>query len=140
MGNAKQYLPEGGFTQYLYTTIGARETINGLVCEIVADKADKNGHHGGLPAFSNTADIYVGLGPENKPKQLRYYKDRNSYMDFDWGHRHENTDGTVFPRGIVHVQRYPGAHKGNARYMTDAEIAKFGDIIKHYCPEAILRP
>ena len=40
---------------------------------------------------------------------MRVYKDRDSYKDFDWGHEHKNSDNTKFPKGVVHVQRYPGA-------------------------------
>lgn len=143
MGNLQNYLKSGGFREYLYSHIGNRVIINGLRCRIIVDKSDKNGHHAGLPNFSNTSDVYVLLGPGDRPRQIRVYKDRNSYVDFDWGHPHTNkkTDGQHFEKGVVHVQRYEGApHVSHARYMNDSEIAKYGPIILHYAPWAVLRP
>lgn len=142
MGNGNEYDPSGGFSTYLYETVGGSVTMNGYKCEIVQMKSDKdkNGYHAGLPAFSNTSDIYVGLGPGDKPRQMRLYIDRHQVIDFDWGHSHRNTDGKKFAKGVVHVQRYPGAKGGDARYMNNAEIKKFGAIIKYFCPDAKLRP
>lgn len=71
---------------------------------------------------------------------MRVYKDRDSYKDFDWGHEHKNSDNTQFPKGVVHVQRYPGAHGGDARYMTSAEHKLYDDIIKYFAPNAKLYP
>ena len=62
-------------------------------------------------------------------------------MDFDWGHEHTNkSDGKVFPKGVVHVQRYMGANGSDARYMTPSERKEFGDIIHFFAPGAKLSP
>ena len=62
-------------------------------------------------------------------------------MDLDWNHSHTNSDGTVFQKGTIHVQVYivgkngkPQRLSDNARLMTDAEIAKYGPIIKYFNP------
>lgn len=140
MGNGREYNPNGGFSQYLYETVGNEVKIHGQRCKIVRLKSDKDGYHGGLPAFSNTSDIYVGLGPGNQPRQMRLYIGRKQTIDFDWGHAHRNSDGRTFDKGVVHVQRYPGAKGNEARYLNNNELKKYGDIIKYFCPNVKLRP
>lgn len=98
MGNQRNFLESGGFSEYLYETVGEVVTINGLRCKIIKMPSDTNSHYAGLPKFSNTSDVYVGLGPGDVPRQLRVYKDRRNYKDFDWGHEHINSDGTRFPK------------------------------------------
>lgn len=135
MGGQRHYIPSGGFSEYLYERVGDVEYIDGLRCSKVRMINDPN-NHAGLPKYSDTSDIYVGLGTDNKPIQLRIYKNRDSWMDFDWAHTHTNkiANNEVFPKGMVHVQRYPGATAGDARLLTPSEIALYGDIIHHYAP------
>ena len=140
MGNQRNFLESGGFSEYLYETVGEVVTINGLRCKIIKMLSDTNNHYAGLPKFSNTSDVYVGLGPGDVPRQLRLYKDRRNYKDFDWGHEHINSDGTRFPKGVVHVQRYPGANGGDARYMTSAEHQVLDAVISYFAPFARLTP
>ena len=140
MGNQRNFLESGGFSEYLYETVGEVVTINGLRCKIIKMLSDTNNHYAGLPKFSNTSDIYVGLGPGDVPRQLRIYKDRRNYKDFDWGHEHINSDGTKFPKGVVHVQRYPGANGSDARYMTSAEHQVLDAVISYFAPFARLTP
>lgn len=140
MGNQRHYLKVGGFKEYLYVTVGEPININGYRCKVVRMATDTDDYHAGLPKHSNTSDIYIGLGPENVPRQLRLYKDRSSYKDFDWGHEHTNTNGIKFSKGTVHVQRYPGANGGDARYMTLSEHKVFDTIIRHFAPFAKLYP
>lgn len=140
MGNQRNFLESGGFSEYLYETVGEVVTINGLRCKIIKMPSDTNNHYAGLPKFSNTSDVYVGLGPGDVPRQLRLYKDRRSYKDFDWGHEHINSDGTRFPKGVVHVQRYPGANGSDARYMTSAEHQVLDAVISYFAPFARLTP
>ncbi len=139
MGSGKSYKPEGGFKEYLYITVGEPVVINGYRCKIIKKITDKDDYFAGLPNYSNTSDIYVGLGPSGFPRQMKLYKDRQQVMDFDWGHEHINKgDGKVFPKGVVHVQRYPGANGGDARYMTASEHKEFDAIIKHFATFAKL--
>lgn len=140
MGNQRNFLESGGFSEYLYETVGEVVTINGLRCKIIKMPSDTNNHYAGLPKFSNTSDVYVGLGPGDVPRQLRLYKDRRNYKDFDWGHEHINSDGTRFPKGVVHVQRYPGANGGDARYLTSAEHQVLDAVISYFAPFARLTP
>ena len=140
MGNQRNFLESGGFSEYLYETVGEVVTINGLRCKIIKMLSDTNNHYAGLPKFSNTSDVYVGLGPGDVPRQLRVYKDRRNYKDFDWGHEHINSDGTKFPKGVVHVQRYPGANGSDARYMTSAEHQVLDAVISYFAPFARLTP
>ena len=140
MGNQRNLLESGGFSEYLYETVGEVVTINGLRCKIIKMLSDTNNHYAGLPKFSNTSDVYVGLGPGDVPRQLRIYKDRRNYKDFDWGHEHINSDGTKFPKGVVHVQRYPGANGSDARYMTSAEHQVLDAVISYFAPFARLTP
>ena len=140
MGNQRNFLESGGFSEYLYETVGEVVTINGLRCKIIKMPSDTNNHYAGLPKFSNTSDVYVGLGPGDVPRQLRIYKDRRNYKDFDWGHEHINSDGTKFPKGVVHVQRYPGANGSDARYMTSAEYQVLDAVISYFAPFARLTP
>lgn len=140
MGNQTNYLSTGGFRVYEYGTVGNSVEINGLNCKIVKKLTDVGDHHSGLPTYANTSDIYVGLGSRDIPRQLRVYKDRNSYMDFDWGHAHRNSDGHLFPKGVVHVQRYHGANGEDARYMTAAEHRIYDAIIRFFAPHARLEP
>ncbi len=140
MGNQRNFLESGGFSEYLYETVGEVVTINGLRCKIIKMLSDTNNHYAGLPKFSNTSDVYVGLGPGDVPRQLRIYKDRRNYKDFDWGHEHINSDGTKFPKGVVHVQRYPGANGSDARYMTSAEHQVLDAVISYFAPFARLTP
>ena len=139
MGNGKQYLESGGFSEYLYRSVSEPVTINGLKCHVIQHYLDKDGYFGGLPHFSNTSDVYVGLGNDGA-RQIRVFVDRKPIADFDWGHVHHNADGKKFDKGVVHVQRYHGAKGSDARYMSNAEIKKYGDIIKFFCPDAKLRP
>ena len=140
MGNQRNFLESGGFSEYLYETVGEVVTINGLRCKIIKMPSDTNNHYAGLPKFSNTSDVYVGLGPGDVPRQLRLYKDRRNYKDFDWGHEHINSAGPRFPKGVVHVQRYPGANGGDARYMTSAEHQVLDAVISYFAPFARLTP
>ena len=141
MGSGRLYNPEGGFSEYLYTTVGEAVVINGYRCKIIKKITDTDDYFAGLPNYSNSSDIYIGLGPGGVPRQMKLYKDRLHVMDFDWGHKHANKgDGKVFPQGIVHVHRYSGANGGDARYMTSSERKEFGDIIHFFAPGVKLSP
>jgi len=49
-------------------------------------------------------------------------------------------DGTKFQKGVVHVQRYPGAKGSDARYMTSVEHKLLDAVIKYFAPFAKLKP
>lgn len=148
MGNMRQYVSTGGFSSYLYEDHPdyAPITMNGISAKVVSKIDDPTKAQVGLPSFSNTSDMYFKKGIEGNIIQAKLYDGRKQKMDFDWGHEHTNTDGTVFPKGVVHVQEYGNIDgnqmprfSGNARLMTDAEIKKFGPLILHYNPKAKFR-
>lgn len=147
MGNSRFYLSNGGFSEYLYETVGQPKVINGLRAKIVKLKTDIKGTHSSLPQYSNTTDIYFRLGQDGQPCQAKLYLSRRMCLDFDWDHEHKNSDGKVFKKGTVHVQVYSVNKDGtlsrrsdNARYMTDREIELYGDVLKAFNPNIKLRP
>lgn len=141
MGNQRDYLASGGFSQYLYEDVTPSVTINGVTGKVIKSIDTKPGDHDRLPTYSNTSDIYFKLGEDGLAAQAKVYDGRKMKLDFDWNHEHTNKDGTKFPKGTVHVQVYKVDIHGNwtriskdARLMTDAEIAKYGPIIKYFNP------
>ena len=142
MGNARNHLGNGKFSTYLYEAIpGTTEEIGGLKCEIIKLGADDDGRHSNIPMRSGTSDVYLCLGTDGKPKQLRLFKDHVAAVDYDWSHPHYNDpkkggDGQRFPKGTVHVQPFSNDTRLSniARLMTDSEIETTGKIIHHYNP------
>ena len=63
MGSGRLYNQKGGFSEYLYTTVGEAVVINGYRCKIKKKITDTDDYFAGLPNYSNTSDIYIGLGP-----------------------------------------------------------------------------
>lgn len=146
MGNERHYLETGGFSEYLYESVGLAKTINGVRAKVVKLKADELGIHSGLPQFANTSDVYLRLGNDGLPCQAKVYINRRMCIDFDWSHKHKNPDGRSFDKGVVHVQTYSvnsdgsvTRHSNNARCMSNGEINKYGDIIKAFNPNVKLR-
>lgn len=153
MGNQREYIATGGFSVYLYEDHPDYEakTVNGVHGKVIKLKTDKTGTHAGLPTYANTSDMYFRLGQEGGIIQGKVYINRKMCIDFDWGHDHTNkgpgADGRTFPKGVVHVQTYSVDEKGvvtrhsnNARYMNNAEMKKYGPIIKAFNPNAKFRP
>lgn len=147
MGNSRFYLSNGGFSEYLYETVGLPKVINGIKAKVVKLKTDELGTHSSLPQYSNSSDIYLRLGKDRLPCQAKVYLSRRMCIDFDWNHTHNNSDGTHFDKGTVHVQVYSVNKDGtlsrrsdNARYMTDREIELYGDVLKAFNPNIKLRP
>ena len=48
MGNQRNFLESGGFSEYLYETVGEVVTINGLRCKIIKMLSDTNNHYAGV--------------------------------------------------------------------------------------------
>lgn len=147
MGCERKYLKIGGFSEFLYETVGQARTINGVRVKVIKLKTDKSGTHSSLPQFSCTSDMYLRLGPDGLPCQAKVYIGRRMFLDFDWAHCHKNSDGRRFERGTVHVQKYFVNSDGrierlsdDARYMDDAEIGKYGEILQSFNPNVKLRP
>ncbi len=99
-----------------------------------------------LPTYSNTSDIYFRKNENNEVVQAKVYLSREMIMDLDWDHSHRNkSNGEFFPAGTIHVQIYTKNKDGNfvrlsheARRMTQAEIQKYGPIIRYFNSDVIL--
>ena len=150
MGNQREYISSGGFSQYLYEDHKdfTPQTVNGIRGKVVHYIPDGNTDHTGLPAYANTSDMYFKVGADGKVVQGKLYLDRKHCIDFDWGHTHVNTlgDKNSFQKGVVHVQVYKVnkngntfRHSDNARYMNNEEIEKYGGIIRAFNPDVKFR-
>ncbi len=150
MGNQNEYIASGGFSAYLYRDHNGFQSveINGIRGKVVLDQRDPNGKHYSLPTYSNTSDMYFKVNKDGEVIQGRLYLDRKSYIDFDWGHKHTNTngDGRTFDKGKVHVQVYtldgngkPDRQSDNARFMSNTEMKKYGPVIHAFNPDAKFR-
>ena len=150
MGNQREYLPSGGFSQYLYVQHKdfSPIIINGIRGVVVHYLPDKSTDHTGLPTYANTSDVYFRVGSNGSVIQAKIYRDRRHCIDIDWGHTHTNRkgDGKIFPKGTAHVQTYPVNEKGeairyseNARLMTEEEISKYGPLILAFNPNVKFR-
>lgn len=148
------------FYEYLYTSLSARITRNGVTGRMIVDKRDLKGEHSHLPAYSKTCDLYFYPGANGLAKQAKLYRKGRMVLDFDWDHPHHNIrkngEGESFPIGVIHVQEYvvtkirnPKTGKfidkfirrsNNARLMTEAEIEKYGELIHYFNPYVKFRP
>lgn len=149
MGNQREYIESGGFSAYLYEDHPdwTPKVINGIKAKVVKLITDKSGCHSGLPTYANSSNMYLRVNRDGQVIQAKLFVDRKQCVDFDWGHQHKNVDGDgkVFPKGIVHVQRYNPRditvrHSNNARLMTESEIKKYGAILKAFNPHVKFRP
>jgi len=161
MGDQRAYVKgRNDFESYLYTSMSARVTINGVTGRMIADKNNPFGEHSHLPAYSGKCDIYFYPDQNGKATQAKLYDGSKMRLDFDWDHKHENKrKGKVtetFPEGVVHIQEYTSTKvwsdkykkyvdhfkrkSNNARLMTQAEIDKYGPIILHFNPNVKFRP
>lgn len=147
MGLQREYIKAGGFSSYLYTQKG--ETIvssNGVEGKVV-EKID-GAAFDGLSIYSNTSEVYFKRGHKGEIIQARIYKDRKPVCDFDWGHPHTNKGSKEsFEKGVVHVQEFIQKPDGSwsrnshkARYMSPAEMARYGELLKKVNPTVKLRP
>lgn len=155
MGGQKHYNASGGFSQYLYTHNEGDTIRDGNLEAKVVYKKNTKDYHESLPLYSNTSSMYFGLKKnpntgDSNIDQLRLYKDRKAFMDFDWGHEHNVFDqnGKViktYPLGTVHVQFFnivdgkPRRDLSRVRMMSNAEIKKYGDLLRKADPTVKFR-
>lgn len=78
--------------------------------------------------------------------QARMYVGQKKYLDFDWSHIHTDIDGRKFKNGTIHVQVWKQNKDGtfsrlndNARGMNNAEIKKYGPLIRSFCRDVKFR-
>mgnify|MGYP007069883870 CR=1 FL=1 len=134
MGNGQHYLKSGGFRSYFYVH---KETITagGLTAKVIAWYNTKD-FHDSLPMFSNTSKLYMRYARGGKQIiQLRVFEGRKPVLDFDWGHPHR-----PFKEGIVHVHIWKNGRRMSAeRLMNNAEMKRYGALIKKACSKAKFR-
>ena len=127
-----------------YVSLEPARTVNGVKGHLIKKVGDSDTHTS-LPYYSNTSDVYFRQN-KNGVCQARVYVGQKKYLDLDWSHAHTNSDGRKFKRGTVHVQVLKQNKDGSfsrvsyhARSMSNAEMKKYGSILKAYCPSVKLR-
>lgn len=128
-----------------YTSIVPAFTVNGVKGHVIKKIGDSDTHTN-LPFYANTSDVYFRRNSKGVC-QARVYIGQKLYLDFDWSHYHTNKGNKrIFKEGTVHVQVWEkqsdGSFKrlsGDARSMSNAEMKKYGPILKHFCPWIKLR-
>lgn len=143
MGNGRDFLEGKRYgINSEYVRVGKSLSLNGIVGTIVKQRSAQ-GHHTNLPKYSGNSDIYFRQN-ENGVCQARVFEDHKQKLDLDWSHSHQNRTGNKekFKAGTVHVQEWIENKDGSfrrasneARYMSKAEIEKYGPLIKKVCPE-----
>lgn len=144
MGNEKSYnAGNGRLSEYKWNTLSERKMVNGVSGKMVGLKKEFATGKESAPIVGGTTDVYFVPGNNGLAKQARLRKDGKSVLDLDWSHEHKNADGTIFHKGVVHVQefktetirkdgklRYHSTRlSANARRMTAAEVKKYGPLI-----------
>ena len=127
-----------------YVSLEPARTVNGIKGHLIKKVGDSDTHTN-LPYYSNTSDVYFRQN-KNGVCQARVFIGQKTYLDFDWSHTHINKgNGRKFVRGTVHVQVWKQNKDGTftrvdeARSMSNAEMKKFGPILKDYCPSVKFR-
>lgn len=127
-----------------YVSISPARIVNGVQGHLIK-QVGASDTHSNLPFYSNTSDIYFRQN-KNGVCQARLYIGQKTFLDFDWSHTHKNSDGRIFDKGVVHVQLWKQNSDGtfvrlsnNARSMSNAEMKKYGPILKDFCPSVKFR-
>lgn len=100
-----------------------------------------------LPQYSSTSSAYIRKDGE-RYVQIREYHNRLVQKDIDLfvENNHTNKNGEELDINVVHVHDWFKNKKGewkrryDARYLTEEEISKWGNLIKMIKPEIKLRP
>ena len=128
-----------------YVSIAPAKIVNGVKGHLIKKVGDSDTHTN-LPYYSNSSDVYFRQN-KNGVCQARVYVGQKMFLDFDWSHTHINKgDGRTFSRGTVHVRIWKQNKDGtftrlsdDARCMNNAEMKKYGPLIKSFCPSVKLR-
>ena len=127
-----------------YVSLEPTRTVNGVKGHLIKRKGDKD-TYSNLPLYSNTSDVFFRQN-EHGVCQARVYVGKKTILDFDWSHAHTNKgDGRKFERGTLHVQVWKQNKDGtfirinDARSMSNAEMKKYGPILKDYYPSVKFR-
>jgi len=148
MGNGAEFL-KGialGGARSEYEAIGPAKTVGGIKGKVLR-RAGGSDTHSNLPYYAATSDMYFRRN-HSGVCQGRVYLEHKLCIDFDWSHVHVNkgTDGRRFDIGVVHVQIWRQNQDGSftrvsngARNMSNAEMKKYGPLIKAFCPDVKFR-
>lgn len=129
-----------------YVSVEPAKTVNGVKGHVIKKIGDRDTHTT-LPYYSNTSDVYFRKNA-NGVCQARAYAGQKMFLDFDWSHMHINKggDGRIFKPGVIHVQIWKENKDGTftrisnqARSMSNAEMKKYGPLIKAFCSEVKFR-
>ena len=128
-----------------YVALAPSKIVNGVKGTLIKKRGDSDTHTN-LPYFSNTSEVYFRKNA-NGVCQARVYIGQKKYLDLDWSHDHRNsTDGRIFHKGTVHVQVWKENKDGTfsrvsdaARSMSNAEMKRYGLLLKAFCPDIKLR-
>lgn len=141
MGNSRLNRKGISVIPYLFRNVQEIKMIDGIKGKVVQDVTDRIGINRKMPKKDPECDLIFILGPDGFPIRAVKYLMPNLILEFDWNHAHVNHDGTIIPKGVVHVMRYSINISGqaipmdtSARLMTVSEIKKYGKIIHHYVP------
>lgn len=146
MGNAVDFFSKdekGRRSEYV--SITPAKIVNGVKGHLIKKVGDTDTHTK-LPFYSNTSDVYFRQNA-NGVCQARVYVGQKMFLDFDWSHNHTNKgDGRTFQKGVVHVQLWKENSDGSftrlsndARSMNNAEMKKYGPLLKAYYGNLKLR-
>ena len=146
MGNGRDFFArdeQGRRSEFV--ALVPSKIVNDVKGTLVKKKGDKDTHTS-LPSYANTSDIYFRKNDKGIC-QARVYIGQKKYLDFDWSHNHTDVSSKrTFHAGTVHVQIWEEKSDGtfirlndNTRGMNNAEIKKYGPIIKEFCPHVKLR-
>lgn len=144
MGDFSKYVESGGFTEYLYHEVGdiitASNGLQGKVINGPADPKDESFHES-LPLYSDTSEVYFKKSDEGDHpiEQARIFKDRHPSIDIDWGHTHGK-----FKEGTIHIHEWKPKQGGGwdrkpPRAANNAEIERYGELLKKANPSIKFR-
>lgn len=148
MGNGAEFL-KGialGGAKCEYESVGPAKIVGGVKGKVLK-RVGGTETHSNLPYYAATSNMYFRKN-HSGVCQGRVYLDHKMCLDFDWSHVHINktTDGRRFEIGVIHVQVWKQNSDGSftrvsegARYMSNAEMKKYGALIKAFCPTVRFR-
>lgn len=145
MGNGKDFFSrDAAGRRSEYVSLAPPVTVNGVKGHLIKKKGDSDTHTN-LPYYSNSSDVYFRQNVDGVC-QARVYVGQKKFLDFDWSHKHRNKDGREFQKGVVHVQIWQENSDGtftrksdDARSMSNAEMKKYGPLLKKFCPTVKFR-
>lgn len=144
MGSGANY--KNGSDTHRWATIGYVGDV-----KIIADTL---GNPDNLPTYSNSSNSYFSRDKNGEISQMRIYDDtqlrrKDPKMDIDIfqtrGHGNKS-DNQYFEKDVAHVHEFVKnskgkfVRKGDARLLTQAEVDKYGQLLRKAFPNVRFRP